>query len=150
MVKISKEHNLPLQIFRLSGIYSPQNNILKKLDIGQAKLIEKKNHFFSRIHVEDIANVLFQSLRKFKKNEIYNISDDQPTSQNEIINYASRLLKKDPPQSINLENIDDGMLKDFYKDSKKVQNKKMKDFFNYQLIYPTYKEGLNNIFNNFF
>ena len=93
---------------------------------------------------------MFQSLRKFKKNEIYNISDDQPTSQNEIINYASRLLKKDPPQSINLENIDDGMLKDFYKDSKKVQNKKMKDFFNYQLIYPTYKEGLNNIFNNFF
>ena len=70
--------------------------------------------------------------------------------QNEIINYASRLLKKDPPQSINLESIDDGMLKDFYKDSKKVQNKKMKDFFNYQLIYPTYKEGLNNIFNNFF
>ena len=93
---------------------------------------------------------MFQSLRKFKKNEIYNISDDQPTSQNEIINYASRLLKKDPPQSINLENIDDGMLKDFYKDPKKVQNKKMKDFFNYQLIYPTYKEGLNNIFNNFF
>ena len=149
-LKFSKEHNLPLQIFRLSGIYSPQNNILKKLDIDQVKLIEKENHFFSRIHVEDIANVLFHSLRKFKKNEIYNISDDQPTSQNEIINYASRLLKKDPPQSINLESIDDGMLKDFYKDSKKVQNKKMKDFFNYQLIYPTYKEGLNNIFNNFF
>ena len=149
-LKFSKEHNLPLQIFRLSGIYSPQNNILKRLDIGQVRLIEKENHFFSRIHVEDIANVLFHSLRKFKKNEIYNISDDQPTSQNEIINYASRLLKKDPPQSINLESIDDGMLKDFYKDSKKVQNKKMKDFFNYQLIYPTYKEGLNNIFNNFF
>ena len=149
-LKFSKEHNLPLQIFRLSGIYSPQNNILKRLDIGQVRLIEKENHFFSRIHVEDIANVLFHSLRKFKKNEIYNISDDQPASQNEIINYACRLLKKDPPQSINLENLDDGMLKDFYKDSKKVQNKKMKDFFNYQLIYPTYKEGLNNIFNNFF
>ena len=69
-LKFSKEHNLPLQIFRLSGIYSPQNNILKKLDIDQVKLIEKENHFFSRIHVEDIANVLFHSLRKFKKNEI--------------------------------------------------------------------------------
>ena len=40
------------------------------------------------------------------------------------------------------------MLKDFYKESKKVDNKKMKEFFNYKLIYPTYKEGLNNIFNN--
>ena len=37
------------------------------------------------------------------------------------------------------------MLKNFYKDSKKVDNKKMKEFFNYQLNYPSYNEGLNNI-----
>ena len=41
------------------------------------------------------------------------------------------------------------MLKNFYKDSKKVDNKKMKKFFfNYKLKYPTYEEGLNYIFNN--
>ena len=40
------------------------------------------------------------------------------------------------------------MLKNFYKDSKRVDNKKMKLFFNYNLKYPTYEEGLNNIFNN--
>ena len=40
------------------------------------------------------------------------------------------------------------MLKIFYKDSKKVDNKKMKKFFNYNLKFSTYKEGLNNIFNN--
>ena len=40
------------------------------------------------------------------------------------------------------------MLKDFYKDSKKVDNEKVKKFFNYQFIYPTYKEGLNKIFND--
>ena len=40
------------------------------------------------------------------------------------------------------------MLQNFYKDSKKVDNKKMKAFFNYDLKYPTYKEGLDYIFNN--
>jgi len=40
------------------------------------------------------------------------------------------------------------MLKNFYKDSKKVDNKKMKKFFNHKLKYPTYVEGLNYIFNN--
>ena len=40
------------------------------------------------------------------------------------------------------------MLKNFYKDSKKVSNKKMKKFFNYNLKFPTYIEGLNNISNN--
>ena len=68
----SKENNLPLQIFRLSGIYSKQNNILKRLKTGQAKIIKKENHFFSRIHVEDIANILFISLKKFKTNRFYN------------------------------------------------------------------------------
>ena len=47
----SKENNLPLQIFRISGIYSKQNNILKRLQTGQAKIIKKEKHFFSRIHV---------------------------------------------------------------------------------------------------
>ena len=47
-----------------------------------------------------------------------------------------------------LEELESEMLKNFYKDSKKVDNKKMKAFFKYDLKYPTYKEGLNYIFNN--
>ena len=85
------ENNLPLQIFRLSGIYSNTNNILKRLKSGESKIIKKENHFF-RIHIDDIANILFQSIDKFKKNEIYNISDDQPASQLEVATYASKLL----------------------------------------------------------
>ena len=57
---------LPFQIFRLSGIYSDQSNTLVRLKSGSANIINKKNHFFSRIFVEDIANVLFQSLSNFK------------------------------------------------------------------------------------
>ena len=145
----SKENNLPLQIFRLSGIYSKQNNILKRLKTGQAKIIKKEKHFFSRIHVEDIANILFISLKKFKTNEIFNISDDQPTSQEEVAIYGALLLKMNKPNPLKIEDLEEGMLKDFYKESKKVDNKKIKNFFNYQFIYPSYKEGLDNIVNDF-
>ena len=145
----SKENNLPLQIFRLSGIYSKQNNILKRLKTGQAKIIKKEKHFFSRIHVEDIANILFISLKKFKTNEIFNISDDQPASQEEVAVYGALLLKMNKPNPLKIEDLEEGMLKDFYKESKKVDNKKIKKFFNYQFIYPSYKEGLDNIVNDF-
>ena len=145
----SKENNLPLQIFRLSGIYSKQNNILKRLKTGQAKIIKKEKHFFSRIHVEDIANILFISLKKFKTNEIFNISDDQPASQEEVVVYGALLLKMNKPNPLKIEDLEEGMLKDFYKESKKVDNKKIKNFFNYQFIYPSYKEGLDNIVNDF-
>ena len=145
----SKENNLPLQIFRLSGIYSKQNNILKRLKTGQAKIIKKQKHFFSRVHVEDIANILFTSLKKFKTNEIFNISDDQPASQEEVAVYGALLLKMNKPNPLKIEDLEEGMLKDFYKESKKVDNKKIKEFFNYQFIYPSYKEGLDNIVNDF-
>ena len=109
-LKYANENNLPLQIFRLSGIYSVENNILKRLISGQAKIIKKENHYFSRIHVEDIANILFDSMKKFKSNEIYNISDDKPASQEEIASYGSKLLNIKLPEFFELESLEDGML----------------------------------------
>ena len=147
-LNFSLKHNLPFQIFRLSGIYSNENNILLKLKSGDAKIIKKKEHCFSRIHVEDIANILFKSLFNFKSGEIYNISDDQPSTTEEMILYGAKLLQLKNPDSIELNEATSEMLKNFYKDSKKVDNKKMKEFFNYKLKYPSYVEGLNYIFNN--
>ena len=147
-MELAKKKNLPIQIFRLSGIYSYESNILKRLKSGDAKIIEKENQFFSRIHVEDIAEILFKSLEKFKTKEIYNISDDRPSSSEEVILYGSKLLNIEPPAVIELKSIESEMIKNFYKDSKKVNNKKMREIFNYKLKYPTYVEGLNNINNN--
>jgi nucleoside-diphosphate-sugar epimerase len=147
-MQLASKFDLPFQIFRLSGIYSNQYNILKRLKSGEAKIINKKNHFFSRIHVEDIANVLVSSLNNFKKKEIYNISDNQPASAEEVTMYGVKLLGIDKPKTIEINEIKSEMLKNFYKDSKKVDNKKMKKFFNHKLKYPTYVEGLNYIFNN--
>jgi nucleoside-diphosphate-sugar epimerase len=147
-MQLASKFDLPFQIFRLSGIYSNQYNILKRLKSGEAKIINKKNHFFSRIHVEDIANVLFSSLNNLKKKEIYNISDNQPASAEEVTMYGVKLLGIDKPKTIEINEIKSEMLKNFYKDSKKVDNKKMKKFFNHKLKYPTYVEGLNYIFNN--
>ena len=62
--------------------------------------------------------------------------------------FGTELLKLKQLNPVKLEEIESEMLKNFYKESKKVDNKKMKNFFNYNLKYPTYKEGLSYIFNN--
>ena len=147
-IKLAKKKKLPIQIFRLSGIYSNQRNILTRLKSGEVNIIKKKKHYFSRIHVEDIANILFKSMSKFKSTEIYNISDDKPASSKDVTLYGVKLLNIEKPKTVEIKEIKGKMLKDFYKDSKKVNNKKMKEFFNYKLKYSTYVEGLNHIFNN--
>ena len=66
----------------------------------------------------------------------------------EVVMYGVKLLGVNKPTTIEVNEIESKMLKSFYRDSKKVNNKKMKEFFNYKLKYPTYVEGLNSIFNN--
>jgi len=147
-LSLEVEKDLPVQILRLSGIYSSKSNVLIKLKFGNVNLINKQNHFFSRIHVEDIANILFKSLSNFKTGEVYNISDDKPSSPEEVTLYGVKLLNMNKPKIIEVKDIESEMLKNFYKDSKKVSNKKMKSFFDYNLKFPTYVEGLNYIRNN--
>jgi len=148
-MKLATTKDLPFQIFRLSGIYSNQRNVLARLKSGEVKTINKKNQFFSRIHVEDIANILFKSLKNFKPKEIYNISDDKPASSKEVMFYGAKLLGIKKLKTVELSSIKNEMVENFYKDSKKVSNKKMKSFFNYKLKFPTYVEGLNYIKDNF-
>ena len=148
-MSLAINENLPFQIFRMSGIYSNERNILTRLKKKEVKIIKKQNHFFSRIHVDDIANILFKSLENLVSKEIYNISDDRPASSEEVTLYGSRLLGIETPQEVEASTIEDEMLKNFYKDSKKVSNKKVKNVFNYEFKHPTYIEGLNYIRNNF-
>ena len=148
-VSLEKNNNIPVQIFRLSGIYSNEKNILIRLKIGEVKLINKKNHYFSRIHVDDISNVLFKSLSKFKSGEIYNLSDDKPSTFEEVTLFGAKMLNIENIEKIEVDEIKSELLKNFYNESKKVSNKKMKSYFNYNLKFPSYVEGLNYIRNNF-
>jgi nucleoside-diphosphate-sugar epimerase len=145
---LEKNKKLPIQIFRLSGIYSNEKNILVRLKLGDVKLINKRDHYFSRIHIEDIANILFKSLSKFKSGEVYNLSDDKPSSSEEITLFGAKILNIKNIEKIEVDEIRNEMLKDFYNESKKVSNKKVKNYFNYNLKFPSYIEGLTHIRDN--
>jgi nucleoside-diphosphate-sugar epimerase len=146
---LEKNKKLPVQIFRLSGIYSNEKNILTRLKSGNVKLTNKKDHYFSRIHIDDIANILFKSLSKFKSGEIYNLSDDKPSSSKEITLHGAKMLDIKNIENIEVDAIKGEMYKNFYIESKKVSNKKVKNYFNYNLMFPSYIEGLNYIRDNF-
>ena len=138
---LSKDY--PIQIFRLAGIYSKERNLITRIRKNNSRIIKKKDHKFSRVHLEDISGFLLNSLENFKWGEIYNIADDKPISNEEVLNEILDKYALKPPVIIDYENLEDSTLKEFYLVSKKVKNNKAKDFFNYKLIYPTIREGLN-------
>ena len=140
-IKLSKK--LPIQIFRLAGIYSKEENFITRIEKNNSKIVKKRNHKISRIHLEDISGFLFNSLENFKSGEVYNISDDRPFSNEEILTEILKKYNSKLPNIVEYKDLEDSKLKDFYTGSKQINNLKAKKFFKYKLIYPTLKEGLN-------
>ena len=149
-LKLNCHHLIPIRIFRLSGIYSPERNIFLRLAREQVRYVKKSNHFFSRIHVADIAQVLSKSLIYSKPGEIYNVADNMPCSYDQTISYACNLMGVKIPPSENFQLLNDSEMKNFYKDSKKVGNFKIKKDLKVKLQFPSYKEGFKSILNNIF
>ena len=89
-----------------------------------------------------------ESSKKTSNGIEYNnyLFDDKKFDRDLLIklNQATHILISIPP--INKEDI---VLKNFYKESKKVSNEKIKDYFNYKLKFPSYVEGLSYIRDNF-
>lgn len=140
---------LPIHIFRLAAIYGKGRSVLDLLLNGTARRIYKKNHFFSRIHVADIANILFSSMNNIKIGSIYNVADDLPSSNMEIVEYGAKLLNIDPPKIEDYEKAElSEMMRYYYSSSKKIVNNKIKNELNVKLQYPSYKEGLAEILQN--
>lgn len=134
---------LPLHIFRLAGIYGPGRGPFAKVRAGTARRIIKKDQIFSRIHVEDIAQVLAASLRRPNPGAVYNLCDNDPAPPQDVIGYAAQLLNLPQPPAEDFETAEmTPMARSFYAESKKVRNDRIKDELGIALKYPDYRSGL--------
>lgn len=134
---------LPLHIFRLAGIYGPGRGPFEKVRDGTARRIIKPGQVFSRIHVDDIAQVLEASINRPRAGAVYNVCDDDPAPPEDVIGHAAALLGLPLPPAIPYEQADmTPMARSFYAESKRVRNDRIKTGLGVALHFPTYREGL--------
>jgi nucleoside-diphosphate-sugar epimerase len=137
------ETGLPVHIFRLAGIYGPGRGPFEKVRDGTARRIIKAGQVFSRIHVEDIAQVLEASIKRPNPGAAYNVCDDNPCPPEEVIAHAAHLLGLPDPPAVRFEDADLGpMARSFYSESKRTRNERIKDELGVRLLYPDYPAGL--------
>ncbi len=134
---------LPLHIFRLAGIYGPGRGPFAKVRAGTARRIIKAGQVFSRIHVEDIAQVLEASIARPDPGRAYNLCDDDPAPPQEVIAHAAELLGLPLPPAVAFETAEmTPMARSFYAESKRVRNDRIKEELGVRLLYPDYRSGL--------
>lgn len=140
---LQAERGLPVQVFRLAGIYGPGRSALDSVRSGRARRIDKPGHLFSRIHVEDIASVLEASIARPNPGRIYNVCDDEPAAAAEVTAFACELLGVAPPPLVALAETDmSAMARSFWEDNRLVSNRRLHEELGVTLAYPDYRAGL--------
>jgi nucleoside-diphosphate-sugar epimerase len=134
---------LPLHIFRLAGIYGPGRGPFAKVRDGTARRILKPGQVFSRIHVDDIGQILAASIAQPHPGAIYNVCDNDPAPPEDVIAHAAALLGLPIPPAEDWDKAEmTPMARSFYAESKRVRNDRIKADLGVDLLYPDYRIGL--------
>lgn len=128
-------------VFRLPGIYGPGRSPLDRAANGTAHRVDLPGQVFSRVHVDDIASGIIAAIDA--PSGAYNLADDLPASQNLVVEEACRLLGREPPPLLSLEEANlSPMARGFYSENRRVANGKARRVLGWAPAYPTYREGL--------
>lgn len=145
-LEVGRGMGLTVTLFRLPGIYGPGRSALDRMRAGEARRITAPGQVFSRIHVDDLAAGLEASMARPRAGGIYNLCDDTPCPNAEVIAFAAELLGLPVPPEVPLAEAGlSVMAQRFYAESKRVSNARAKAELGWQPAYPTYREGLRAI-----
>lgn len=131
-------------VLRAPGIYGPKYGLHKRLLEGSYKLPGDGSGVTSRIHVEDLAQIILAALNSNKRAETYVVGDLKPASQKEVVTWLCEKMHLGFPPSAPLEEVSPTL-----RGSRSVDASKSLKDFGITLKYPTYMEGFDDAITRF-
>jgi len=126
-------------VFRLPGIYGPGRSPLERVAEGRAHRVGLPTQVFSRVHVDDIVTGVLAA--RHAPPGAYNLADDHPCPQDDVVAFAAGLLGLPPPPIVAQETLSP-MARAFYAENRRVANGKAKRLLGWRPAYPDYRLGL--------
>jgi predicted Zn-dependent protease with MMP-like domain len=140
---------LPVEVFRLAGIYGPGRNIISRLKAGQYKAVDwNPPHFSSRIHVDDIVAALLVAMNKPRVGRVMNLADDDPLPHIDYVSELARIIGASAPVKLSPEEGDiqlSAAALAFFSDNKRVSNRLLHQELLPELKYPSFREGFGSM-----
>jgi len=148
---IEQKYNITVDVFRCGGIYGPGRGPLFNKE--QERIDESDKKYVNRILVNDICGALLSSVSSRRPpnyngsaGRVYNLVDNEPAPRSKIVMESYRLLNKTY-----------AVLKNQHEKrtsrntgNKRCSNTRLKQEYGWQLIAPTYREGLAFLHRNEF
>lgn len=137
-IAASTFERLRLVRLRLAPVYGPGRGVRDRMRKGTYKILDDGQHATSRIHVDDVVNVVLAADERAPSQSIYLVGDDEPTTQGEYARWLSARLGLPMPPSRPI--IETGAARVAHR-NRKIRNAKMKAELGVTLKYPSFREG---------
>lgn len=134
----SFDRNLRTVILRLAPVYGPGRGVRERLRKGEYKLLEDGQHAISRIHVDDVVQVVFAAEERAASKSLYLVADDEPTTQRDYAAWLCDRMGLPMPPSRQIH--EQGAARVAHR-NRRIRNRRMKTDLGIALRYPTFREG---------
>ena len=138
---------VPVITLRTGGIYGPGRLPLKRIREQIPVIHEHLAPITNRIHADDLAQACVAAAQKGRAGRIYNISDGAQSNMTEYFNTIADYFGLPRPPTIDWveaeKQLSPGMLS-YLRESRQLDNRRMREELEVQLEYPNLVEGLAN------
>jgi len=135
-------HMLPGEIYGPGGLFRMMYDWMKK---GRYPVIGSGQNYIPRIHVKDCASAYVKALDKLPIGERFIIADDSPCTVREFADFMAECMDVPKPRSVPrfiIRVVVGKLVCETITMNCRVSNAKAKMHLDWELIYPTYRDGL--------
>ncbi|HMG52117.1 MAG TPA: NAD-dependent epimerase/dehydratase family protein [Kofleriaceae bacterium] len=123
---------------RLAPVYGPGRGLRQRLRKGEFRLLDDGQHATSRIHVDDVARVVFAAETAAPNGARYLVADDEPTTQGEYTRWLCERMAIPLPPSRQI--LEPGKPRVAHR-NRRIRNSRLKQELAVELRYPTFRDG---------
>ncbi len=144
-----KQHNVPITILRVGGIYGPGRLPLARIRQGTPVLKRQDAPFSNRIHADDLAHICQLSAQQRGPSVIYNVCDGEQSTMTDYFIAVAKAANLPPPPQISwreARQVLSPTMLSYLNESRRMDNCKLVQELGYEYRYPNLKAGLANCF----
>ncbi len=148
LIRWAKKNGMTAVVLRVAGIYGAGKLPRKRLLSGQPVLAPEASPFSNRIQIEDLAQACLAAAKHPKPKPLYNVTDGHPSTMSDYFFQVADTLKLPRPSTISAEQMESQLsagMRSYLAESKRIENRLLREHLGVTLKYPTLKEGLADV-----
>lgn len=132
-------------IVRAPGIYGPDRLPVERVQAGEPVLADSAGGWTNRIHIDDLATIVWEAAIQTWPSTIYNACDGQPTRRSTFYDTLAELLGVEAPPKIDWAEAErrfSAMRLSFLRESRRLSNQRLLAETGIRLTFDDYRDGL--------